>query len=90
MLKDLFANIERDYLNIKKGRATKKRLIKECFTAGILKLIQQKDYDARKLFNRKGIQWLNTLYSKEELNEFKEFFVRTKQNLTITIEQFPV
>jgi hypothetical protein len=90
MLKDLFANIERDYLNIEKGHAAKKRLIKECFTAGILKLIQQKDYDARKLFNRKGIQWLNTLYSKEELNEFKEFFVRTKQNLTITIEQFPV
>src|SRR5215467_3425797 len=45
ILKDLFTRIERDYLNIEKGHATKKRLIKECFTAGILNLIQQKDYD---------------------------------------------
>ena len=90
LLRRLFTNIERNYLNIEKDGAAKKRLIKESFIMGILELSQRKDFDAMKLFNKKGVQWLTKLYSKEELNEFKVFFARTTQNLTIAIHCLPV
>jgi hypothetical protein len=48
------------------------------------------DYDATKVFTEKAVQWLTKLYSKEELNEFKELFVRTKKNLTTIIDKLPV
>ena len=90
MLSRLFDNIEYNYYIFKKEDAERKRLLKESFTMGILELTQRRDYDVTKLFNKKGVQWLTKLYSNEELNEFKELFGRTKQNLTTVIERFPV
>ena len=76
MLSRLFNNVKYNYM-----RLEKRKLIKESFTMGMLELAQRGDYDATRLFNEKGVQLLTKLYSKEELNEFKELFVRTKQNL---------
>jgi hypothetical protein len=91
MLNRLFNTIEREYLDIEQeGPDTKRKLIKECFTEGILELVQQEDYNATELFNNKGIQWLNKLYSHRELKEVKELLVRTNKNLTSTIERFRV
>jgi hypothetical protein len=90
MLMWLFSHIEIDYMGLVKGDASKRKLIKESFTMGILELVQRSDYDATRLFNEKGVQWLTKLYSKEELNEFKELFVRTKQNLTTVIKRLRV
>jgi hypothetical protein len=91
MLKWLFSHIEINYLGLyMKGDASKRKLIKESFTMGILELVERTDYDATGLFNEKDVKQLTKLYSKEELNGFKELFVRTKQNLTAVIERFPV
>ena len=90
MLSRLFDNIEYNYYIFKTEDAERRRLIKESFTMGILELTQRRDYDPTKLFNEKGVQWLTKLYSREELNEFKELFVRTKQNLATIIERLRV
>ena len=86
----LFDDIKYNYMNLEKGYASKRKLIKDSFAEGILELAQRRDYDATKLFNEKGVERLKKLYSKEELNEFKELFVRTKQNLTTVIGRFLV
>jgi hypothetical protein len=90
MLDWLFRHIEIMYMRLERGDTSKRKLIKESFAMGILELVQRSDYDATRLFNEKGVQWLTKLYSKEELDEFKELFVRTKQNLTTLIERLPV
>jgi hypothetical protein len=90
MLSRLFNDIKYNYTNLEKGYASKRKLIKDSFAKGILELAQRRDYDATRLFNEKGVERLIKLYSKEELNEFKELFVRTKQNLTTVIGRFPV
>jgi hypothetical protein len=90
MLSRLFNDIKYNYMNLEKGYASKRKLIKDSFAKGMLELVQRRDYDATRLFNEKGVERLKKLYSKEELNEFKELFVRTKQNLTIVIGEFPV
>jgi len=90
MLSRLFNDIKYNYMNLEKGSASKRKLIKDSFAEGILELAQRRDYDASRLFNEKGVERLKKLYSKEELNEFKELFVRTKQNLTTVIGRFPV
>ena len=64
-------------------------LVKKCFAEGLMELVQQEDYNPSKVFNEKCIQWLNKLFSHQELKEFKESFTRTKKNLTTTIEMFP-
>jgi hypothetical protein len=90
MLSLLFNIIERDYLNIEEeGVLSRRTLVKKCFAEGLMKLVQQEDYNPPKVFNKKCIQWLNTLFSHQELKEFKESFARTKKNLTKTIEMFP-
>jgi len=38
----------------------------------------------------KSLHWLTKLYSPRELRDFKELFVRTKNNIAITVERFPV
>jgi hypothetical protein len=87
----LFSIIERDYLNIEEeGFDTKKRLIKEAFVKGLFELVQEEDYYPAKLFNNKTTEWLTKLYSVQELSELKELFIRTKKNLAITVEKFPV
>ena len=73
-----------------KGPIQKKRLIKESFVKGILELVQEEEYNALKLFNNKSLHWLTKLYSPRELRDFKELFVRTKNNIAITVERFPV
>jgi hypothetical protein len=90
MLMWLFSHIELMYMRLEREDTGKRKLIKESFTMGILELVRRGDYDATRLFNEKGVQWLTKLYSKEELNEFKELFVRIKQNLTAVIERLPV
>jgi hypothetical protein len=90
MLMWLFSHIEIKYMRLERGDASKRKLIKESFTMGILELAQRDDYDATRLFNERGVQWLTKLYSKEELNEFKELIVRTKKNLTAILERLPV
>ncbi len=90
MLSRLFNDIKYNYMNLEKGYASKRKLIKSSFAKGILELVQRSDYDATTLFNEKGVERLIKLYSKEELNEFKELFIRTKQNLTTVIGRFPV
>jgi hypothetical protein len=90
MVSRLFNDIKYNYMNLEKGYASKRKLIKDSFAEGILELAQRRDYDATRLFNEKGVERLKKLYSKEELNEFKELFVRTKQNLTTVIGRFPV
>ena len=90
MLSRLFNDIKYNYMNLEKGLTSKRKLIKDSFAMGILELAQRRDYDATRLFNEKGVERLIKLYSKEELNEFKELFVRTKQNLATVIRGFPV
>jgi hypothetical protein len=90
MLSRLFYNIEYNYMRLKREDTERKKLIKESFTTGIMELAQRRDYDATRLFNEKGVQRLTKLYSKEELKEFKELFVRTRQNLTTVIERLRV
>lgn len=90
MLRRLFNYIKYNYMRLQKEDAERKKQIKKSFTMGILELAQRSDFDATRLFNEKGVQRLTKLYSKEELNEFKELFVRTKQNLTTIIERLPV
>lgn len=91
MLGWLFSIIERDYLNIEEeGFDTKKRLIKEAFAKGFFELVQGEDYYPAKLFNNKTTEWLTKLYSMKEINELKDLFIRTKKNLAITVEKFPV
>jgi hypothetical protein len=77
-------------MNLEKEYTSKRKLIKDSFAKGILELAQRRDYDATRLFNEKGVERLKKLYSEEELNECKELFVRTKQNLTTVIGRFPV
>jgi len=90
MLSLLFSIIERDYLNIEEERVeSRSTLVKKCFAEGLMELVQQEDYNPSKVFNEKCIQWLNKLFSHQELKEFKESFTRTKKNLTTTIEMFP-
>ena len=88
MLSRLFNEIKYNYMILEKGYTSKRNLIKESFTMGILELARRRDYDPTKQINEKAVQWLKKLYSKEELNEFKELFVRTKQNLTTITERF--
>jgi hypothetical protein len=91
MLRRLFNTIEREYLMVQEeGSASKKRLVNESFTNGILELMQLEDYDVTRLFNNKSNQWLHKLFSQIELRGLKEFFVRTEKNLISTIEKFPV
>ncbi|MGC1928923.1 MAG: hypothetical protein WA667_08105 [Candidatus Nitrosopolaris sp.] len=52
--------------------------------------MQEQEYNPLKLFNDKNLQWLTNLYSLQELSEFEELFVRTKKNLAIIVERFPV
>lgn len=90
MLEHLFRAVGRDYLEIEQGgRNAKQMLIKESFTRGLLELIRQSGYEVSKLFNERGIRWLNELYSQEELSEFKELLVRMEKNLTVIVEKFP-
>jgi hypothetical protein len=89
MVSRLFNYIEYNYLKLEEQDVERKKLIKTSFIMGMLELARR-DYSATKLLDKKVVQWLTKLFSKEELNEFKELFVRTKKNLTTVIERFPV
>jgi hypothetical protein len=89
MIEPLFNVLERGQLD-KKNSDKEKSLIKESFRKGLSELIQQKNYNAHVLFkNGTSREWLKKLYHTEGLKEFRELFIRARDNLTATIKLFP-
>ena len=89
MLEPLFRKLDWTYAGYEPGSDEEENVIKECFLKGVIDLCFRDNLNASRLFNNKGIKWLEELFSSEELKEMKKFLVRGRDNISSTIEKFP-
>jgi len=62
-------------------------MIKQAFRMAILEQAKDKDFDPHNLFNPQSIKLLIKINNPDEIKEFKEFLIRLKNNLELTIKQ---
>ena len=64
-------------------------MIKQAFRMAILEQTKDKDFDPHNLFNPQSIKLIIKINNPDEIKEFKEFLIRLKNNLELTIKQLP-
>jgi hypothetical protein len=90
MLDRLFSEFQYRHLELENVKSsTKKEIIKDCFCRGLLELVRQNDHSSKTLGSKASMKWLNRIFSPEELGDIKKILTSTRDNLTITIQQFP-
>lgn len=91
MLQLLFSRLAKGYLTDYETDANEeKNLIKQAFRSGLLELVQSRDYNIDFLSKNETGIWLNKLYSSKELKEIRDHFIKIRDNLSMTIERFPI
>ena len=70
-------------------RSTRREILRDSFKESLLELLQNKNYDAKKLFNTESIKWFKELFTSEEIKEIKEYMRQIIENANLTIERFP-
>lgn len=60
--------------------------LKEAFRDGLLRVIQEPNYDAATLFNSSTIEWLKKLFSADEVKEMKMMLLEIKKNSDSTLQ----
>ena len=91
MLQLLFSELAKGYLTDYETDANEeKNLIKQAFRSGLLELVQSRDYNIDFLSKNETGIWLNKLYSSKELKEIRDHFIKIRDNLSMTIERFPI
>ncbi len=60
--------------------------LKEAFRDGLLRAIQEPDYDAVTLFNSNTKEWLKKTFSTDEIKEMKETLSKIKENSDFTLQ----
>jgi hypothetical protein len=88
LLFNQFEHRDQEFENV--SETTRSEVIKDCFCRGLLELVRQNDYSAKRLGSKASMKRLNRIFSSEELGEIKKLLTLTRDNLTITIQQFPV
>jgi len=67
-----------------------KKTLKESFQDGLMDSVGDEDYDSRNIFTPKIRNWLERIYSSEELKDLKEELYNIRNNINSTIERLPV
>jgi hypothetical protein len=60
--------------------------IKEAFREGLVSLIQNREYDAKNLFNDNTIEWLINFFSQAEIIGLKDMLLMIRENLNSSIQ----
>ena len=91
-ISELYAS-SRSYEDVKaEGKISqefRKRILKKALKEGILKIVQDHDYDATSLLNERSRLVLKKLFSRDEIKELESSLVTTRDNLTNTIQRVP-
>ena len=82
-------NLDKTYAGYEPGFDEEKNIVRDCFLRGIVDLCFDDNFNVSRLFNNKGIKWLEELFSSDELKEMKKFLVKGRDNISSTIEKFP-
>ncbi|MBV9176358.1 MAG: hypothetical protein JO297_04920 [Nitrososphaeraceae archaeon] len=92
MLESMFEKLEMSYSGYEGEEESDQvsMLIKESFLTGIVELAFGENYDPNRLFSDLNVGWLKWLFSHGDLEQFKKTLVRGRDNITSTIQRFPV
>jgi hypothetical protein len=63
--------------------------LKRALKTGISELVQDEDYDAKKLLNKRSIESLKKAFSSSEIKELRQSLRQMKKNIIATADRFP-
>jgi hypothetical protein len=69
--------------------SSRQDMLKQGFRMGILEQAKDKDFNPYNLFNPQSVELFIKIFSHGELKELKEFLIKIKNNLDLTIKQLP-
>jgi hypothetical protein len=90
--RDLFLLLHEGCINnyrAKENNELIKQKLKQALKSGISQLVMYKNYDAKKLLNKRSIEWLKKLFSNHEIKEFRQSIIQMRDNLIATAKRFP-
>ncbi|MFZ0512589.1 MAG: hypothetical protein WAM14_13355 [Candidatus Nitrosopolaris sp.] len=70
-------------------RTQTKEILKRGLNKGIFELVQDRNYDAKELLNKRSIDWLKKLFSSQEIKELRHVIVQMKDKLLSTADRLP-
>lgn len=70
-------------------RSIRREIITDSFKESLLELLQNKNYEAKNLFNTERIKWFKKIFTSKEIKEITEYIRLVADNSNLTIERFP-
>ena len=70
-------------------RGIRREIIRDSFKESLLELVQNKNYEAKDLFNAERIKWFTKIFTSKEIKEIREYIRLVAYKANLTIEKFP-
>jgi hypothetical protein len=70
-------------------RSTRRDILRDSFKESLLELLQNKNYEAKNLFNTERIKWFKKIFTSKEIKEIRDFIRFVADNGNLTIDRFP-